>query len=655
MEATSRPAVSRWLVLLVFLGGYLSLRGYESRDGDQAYRLPLLLHQQDPRLFAGDPFVRAFDTFNPHRGYLALLDMASRPLGLSAGLFGLFALTFAGTGLAIERLGRACWPEAPREVGWVAFALLLAADAGNIGTNHLFEPVLLDRLIVLALGWTAMAGYVAEPSRGIVPMAMALGAGAIIHPSLGLQLALLMISGLVLGALLGPRAGLSPVRAVGGIAVMLGALVPAVWLIGGQSSRLMEGLPTEEFRLLALFVQGPQHLVPSLWRLPQWLAWACYPSLALLSSVRGSWRMPPARQRLLVLLGVALSGLGVAACLVEVPGLERLAVFQPFRTATIVRGLCLVLIADRVLGLWRRGDLPGRLRAGLLFAGLLGDWTMVVATLVELATTAADLSRHRAAAVVVLAGSLALGVTFLVRHDPEWGWAPVGSCLLIVMGASLVARVQSGSGRPLTTGRLARLAALSWAIPALALLVALSGGGESGRLCRSLVAHCRFGETPIDDVERLAAWCREHTPVDARFVGPPGPKTFRLWSRRDVAFNRAASPYHAAGLADWSARFRDHVGFPGTTAEFAQAYLADRQRLERGFSRLDAPGLSQLARRQGASYVLAAANLDPGPVLEPLRREGRYGVYRVASGTDSGRPPIGPAIANLRQPGGGPR
>ena len=61
---------------------YLTLRGYHSFDGDQAYRLPLLLHRQDPSLYQDDPFVRAFDVFNPHRGYLALLDWSSRPLGI---------------------------------------------------------------------------------------------------------------------------------------------------------------------------------------------------------------------------------------------------------------------------------------------------------------------------------------------------------------------------------------------------------------------------------------------------------------------------------------------------------------------------------------------------------------------------------------------
>src|SRR3954462_14408153 len=95
---------SRWLAYLLIFGLFLTLRGYHSRDGDQAYRLPLLLHAQDPSIYADDPFVTAFNRFNPHRGYLAVTDLASRPLGLSAGLFGLFVLSFALTGLGLDRL-----------------------------------------------------------------------------------------------------------------------------------------------------------------------------------------------------------------------------------------------------------------------------------------------------------------------------------------------------------------------------------------------------------------------------------------------------------------------------------------------------------------------------------------------------------------------
>ena len=147
----------RWLIYVVILGLYLSLRGYHSFDGDQTYRLPLLLHQQDPSVYAGDPFVRAFDAFNPHRGSLLALDLVTRPLGLSAGLFLVFVLTFGATCLGVDRLARAVWPEAGPQVGLVAVGLLLAAKAGNIGTNHLFEAMVLDRLMAFALGWLALA------------------------------------------------------------------------------------------------------------------------------------------------------------------------------------------------------------------------------------------------------------------------------------------------------------------------------------------------------------------------------------------------------------------------------------------------------------------------------------------------------------------
>src|SRR5690349_387154 len=101
----------RLMGLVLLLGAFLTFRGYHSLDGDQAYRLPLLLHRQDPALYGNDPFVRAFDEFNPHRGYLGLLDAVSRAIGITAGLFVLFALTFALTCRAFDRLARAVWPE----------------------------------------------------------------------------------------------------------------------------------------------------------------------------------------------------------------------------------------------------------------------------------------------------------------------------------------------------------------------------------------------------------------------------------------------------------------------------------------------------------------------------------------------------------------
>jgi hypothetical protein len=109
-------------------------------------------------------------------------------------------------------------------------------------------------------------------------------------------------------------------------------------------------------------------------------------------------------------------------------------------------------------------------------------------------------------------------------------------------------------------------------------------------------------------------------------------------SRRSVAFNRTASPYHAAGLADWFARFQDHVDFHGSAGDFVRFYVADRHGFEARYQAQTDADRAALAIRQGASYVVAAAprgrdqetsrQTAAGP-LELLHVEGRYAVYWV--------------------------
>ena len=200
--------VHRYLVGLAALGLYITLEGYHSREGDQAYRLPLLARLQSPKAYANDPFVNAVAEFHPHRGTLALLDFASRPFGLSVGLFVLFALVFLIAFDGFDRLARAIWPEKGRFVGVVAFGLLLACKAGNLGDNPLFEPLLLDRQIAFALGWLALALAIEGKNVWISPWLLALA--TFVHPSLGVQLAILWACGFIVWAILAKWTGISP-------------------------------------------------------------------------------------------------------------------------------------------------------------------------------------------------------------------------------------------------------------------------------------------------------------------------------------------------------------------------------------------------------------------------------------------------------------
>jgi hypothetical protein len=652
-DATPRPSGSfrRWSAFLILLGLYLTLRGYRSFEGDQAYRFPIFRHWQDFRLFAGDPFVRAFDGFNPHRGYFLLLDALSRPLGLAAAVAALFAATFALTCAGLDRLARSVWPGLGGSIGVVAVALMLIAQAGNLGTNHLFEPILLDRLVAFGLGWIALAATVGAPGRCVWVAPVALGLAGLVHPSIGLQLGALLSAGWVAWALLGWTDGLSRRSTVLVAGAIAAAVVPGVVLNLRGSGLILEGLSAGHVRLLAAELQSPQHMLPHLWRLPQWLAGGCYPILAavaVLSAGSGN----TARRRLVVLLAILLAGLGLAWLGIERLGNLRLTLFQPFRMATVARGLCLVLVAGHLQRLWLRGSTTDRLRAVLIGVGLTGDWSLVVVSLFEVTMSAAGrVSRVASYSLVLGFVVFACGISFLSRHDTESGHVPLIAATVATLALASVWRRRSweSSGRRVAFG-----VAVAWAVPVATMVANVVPEKELGHTLRgvrdALVRRCRFAEVPVDDVERLAVWCRENTPADARFIGPPGPKTFRLWSLRDLAFNRAGSPYAAAGLADWARRFADHVGASRSPEALAAAYLRDRHGLEGRYDRLTADALAALARRQGAGYVVARGpekgRLDTG-ALELLHVEGRYAAYRVIPST---HPPTGPTEAHLPEP-----
>jgi hypothetical protein len=208
--------------------------------------------------------------------------------------------------------------------------------------------------------------------------------------------------------------------------------------------------------------------------------------------------------------------------------------------------------------------------------------------------------------------------------------------LLVSPGPDQVSWLDSLS-QTWTPRRLRIAFVMAWVLPLASLLAAavpLDHPASRHPLVRSLINRCRFAPIPADDVERLALWCRDHTPASARFIGPPGPKTFRLWSLRSLAFNRAASPHNAAGLADWFSRFQDHVNFHGSPEEFVRAYVADRHGFESRYQAQTDAERAALAIGQGATYVVAAGPRtgdhpsDTGP-LELLHVEGRYAVYQV--------------------------
>ena len=426
-----------WLICAIILGSYLSARGYHSFDGDQSYRLPLLLHRQDPALYADDPFVRSLDDFNPHRGSLIVLDTATRLFGLSAGLFVLFTLTFLLTCRSVERLARDVWPDSGPYVGWVAVGLLLAAKAGNIGTNHLFEAMVLDRLMAFALGWLALADAVSDSYSGRWRSPMAIGLATWIHPSVGLQLALVLAASWLFWSFLGRSTGVSPWTAARSTLLLILGVLPGLAMNVPRASALVGDLPDDVFWLLSVELQGPQHMLPHLWRMPQWLSWSCYFALAAIQlasvSIRRSHVAPTAwptpRLRLVLSMAVILVGLIFGWYAIEVLHQVRVTTFQPFRMATLARGMAIIVIAGRLVALWKSGRPLDQVRSILLASGFLGDWLLVVVTAAELAVSTVGalgmlfprlgmIRRLELPAFIIVVAS---GFRFLALHDTEYG------------------------------------------------------------------------------------------------------------------------------------------------------------------------------------------------------------------------------------------
>lgn len=627
---SAAPGVGAW----VLLGLLLSIQGYRSFDGDQAYRLPLLLHLQDPQLYSADPFVTALDAFNPHLGWLEILQAAAKPLGLPLALFALYVITFHLHYAGISRLSCARDGGAgPPGWAFVTVAFVLCAKAGNIGTNHLFEPMLLDRLFALGLGWLALGAMASDPEKGRRLCGPLVWLASFVHPSFGVQIGLLAVAGWSVWLIGGRRFGLTRSTAATGLMITLLALLPAFWAMPAQSRILFAGLPEGDFLALSARLQSPQHMLPSLWRAPQWTAWFAQMVLGCVliskhlagaakgrdegGSARAGVSENPGAFRAASLLAIVLAALAAAWVAIEVFHSARVTLFQPFRMATVARGLAIVFVAGHAIALWRRGDGVSRMRALALAAGLTGDWSAIIAISAELLALACE--RVRVSKRIVAAiwpAALALGSWHLFRHDTEQGqWR-----LLLALAAPLTtAGLRVGFAPRRKRLWLAIALAASWLLPVIACLSS------------SFPERWRFNETPKNDEERLAIWCREHTRRDSLFIGPPGMKTFRLWSRRAIAFNRSGSPYHAQGVADWARRFQEHTGFQGSLNAFIDAYLNDHRALERRYDAFDDVQLAELARRQKAQYAIASQplTLSGASPLVLVHKEGRSALYRL--------------------------
>lgn len=620
------------LRLAIAAGAVVTIGGYQSRVVDQLYRLPIMARMKDPALYVADPFVRAFDTFNPHWGYGQLLIGLGSLTGESAALFGLYLATLGLTLASLWRIRRGLLPDLPEWSDWLLVVLFALCRAGNIGTNHLWEDHLLDRQIGYALLWFALADWITCQRRRDWSIPLAIGATAFVHPGLGVLAAALWTGVFAAGLILGQSSWRDCARF--GLTLSV-SMLPWAMVYLPQSKALLAGADPDLFWSLATELQGPQHMRPVHWRASQW--WAAGAILAGgaigLTMCRDRFDRASAR-RAGLWAGLILAGLMLATVLIEGGHVLGVALAQPFRLSTPLRGLCLIGLTPYLVRLIQTGGVLGAARAGALVLCLRGDRAFTAALCAELGlividAATASLAKTRLRTNVRLAAwSIAVIVAswWLVRKDTA-----DGETLLLAgngAGAATALLIRRWNGRRswkiawpeagISRSRAWRICGYAWALP---LAAAMAGWvdpvGESG-VCRALAARWRIHEIAVSDSERLALAARSILPNDALVLAPPRDKSFRHWSRRSVVVNVAGSPYQATALAAWAERLRIVAGEPCALPEFARNWPENRVPWETHYEKASAETLDAWARRFGASAIVTRGRSEIPESLESM-------------------------------------
>lgn len=613
-EAMPRFAASRGLRLAIAVGLVISLGGYESRVVDQCYRLPIVARMIDSTLYPNDAFVRAFDAFNPHLGYAKLLIAGTRLIGISLTLFLLFAATLAVTLDSLWRIRARLWPSLPEWADWLLVAAFALCRTGNIGTNHLWEDHLLDRQIGYALLWLSLAEWLAGGRRRLLSTPFCVGLTAIVHPGLGLLTAALWAG---VGAASWIFGDAKRGDAAAFLACLALAMIPWAVTYAPQSHLLKADVDSESFWRLATELQGPQHMRPVHWRASQWWAAAALAASGL--TVAGLYRREADRttaKRCAIWSGLIVVGLSMAVPLIEFLNDINVAVAQPFRLATPLRGLCLIALLPHWVRLIRTGGFIGAARAVALLLALRGDRAFTLAAIVESATIVAELiaGRYGSAKIrrympIGVFGLAAFCAMFwLSRHDTADGEILLAAGYATGAGLAVVANRANVSKRfewsSATTIHARRLAAFAWAGPIAAIIIGSFDPGGSTLAPRLLASKWRVYETPRTDMERLGLRARQVLPIDALVLAPPRDKGFRHWSRRSVVVNVAGSPYQASALKEWAERLRVVAGEPRDANDFAKDWPKNRVAWETHYEKASSETIAGWGERFGATAIV---------------------------------------------------
>jgi hypothetical protein len=557
------------LSLLLALAGTVlaGTPGYRFGDSNHGITVPILKRLMDPSLYPGDVMVATAERF-PTVFYRALAQVLPSTEAIPLAFFVLYLAAVAATLAGAYRIGR--WAGGPA-AGAVALLFAFPVRIGLAG-EALYRVAFSHSHLASALTIWALVWFL-EGRRARPLIVLALGAyNHLLYSAYVLVPMLLVVTWEA--RTVGWR------RTVRLLALALVPLLPlAVWTIAHRAPMTPEWLQL-------LWLRSSHHSFPSAFGEDLPAAAALLALAALVVS-----RLPEDRCRMAAffLAGTAIQ-FALGTVFTEYWPVKAVLQYQPHRAWRFLMLLLQGLVAAGVVAGWREA---GWARAAAVATGVvvftpgLEPFLPVVVLLQAVAgrPVAAPWARVLAAGVIV-------GVTGWADRDVTWTYP--GETLPralneVALGAAALALV-------LVVGRqaaAARRAAVSVAV-ALALVFWLAPKAYASQRLRWESGAWRATQD----------WVRRNTPKTAVLLTPPREAGFRVFSERTI-------------VGEWKDGTQQYFD-----DDFVREWGGRMEALGDDYDRLSDEQLLALARRFGASYVVAAR--------QPTRR-GLVVVYRNPS------------------------
>jgi hypothetical protein len=569
--------------------------------GNQIEQFSTVMRLLDPSAMPGDFYVDASVSFGPRYYYVHVLAALAGALSLPIAVHGLsilcnFLLATVSYTAATRLLGA-------NTVGGALAAVLAVTNGGfSLGyAGYLHFDSLQPASLAIPL---ALLGFYLVLTGRYVTCVLAFSAGALMHPLIGMEIAVISYAAAGAATLLCWRErrgfrGFMPLvlSSIGFVAVMAAVWGVPMVVTGG------ERMPDDEFfRTLAIF-RAPHHYLGLDFFRFQWILAGVFCAGAAIAFAIRLWQQGFSFEALAL---AAAIGITTAACLaslyfVDMAESRLWATAQVFRMTMLLKW-CAYLMLAWLFGTWiAKGGAIEAILAAIAVAAA-GDALSYVLVLVIVAKIGFDLARRWIGGRIIealiwlsLPVILAAAVFIMTRYGQEQ------YIVRAVLALACVALIYA----PLP----GRDAGMRIAIVLVAVVIATTAYTRDQGLFgwRALTAEFVWSDlqTPEANIARAA---EANSPADSLWLVPPRFESFRVIANRAVVADFTSIPFQDMPMREWRQRM-EGLYAPGEATGFKASHVMT-ENYRNGID------WQQAADRYGATHaVLFAETPWSGSVL----------------------------------------